>query len=107
MHGLVSPDRSPRRVEFTKALLGLHSLFDLTCPHEWYHPPCGLGSWDSFIFFPMGLFYYSSANGADYNQRRPHSALAYRPPAPEATFPKSRALDPIPWSGIQMVSGLT
>ena len=43
----------------------------------------------------------------EYNQRRPHSALAYRPPAPEATFPKSRALDPIPWSGLQMVPGLT
>ena len=24
----------------------------------------------------------------EYNQRRPHSALAYRPPAPEARFPR-------------------
>ncbi len=57
------------------------------------------------FFFPMGLFYYSSANGTDYNQRRPHSALAYRPPAPEAQLPMSQALDPIPWSGFQMVLG--
>ena len=28
VHCLVFPDRSPRRVEFTKALLGLHSSFD-------------------------------------------------------------------------------
>ena len=28
MHGLVAVDRSPRRVECTKALLGLHSSFD-------------------------------------------------------------------------------
>ena len=28
VHGLVSSDRSPRRVEFTKALLGFHSSFD-------------------------------------------------------------------------------
>ena len=28
VHGLVSLDRSPRRVECTKALLGLHSSFD-------------------------------------------------------------------------------
>ena len=28
VHGLVSSDRSPRRVEFTKALLRLHSSFD-------------------------------------------------------------------------------
>ena len=32
-----------------------------------------------------------------YNQRRPHSALAYRPPAPEARLPRSQARDPIPW----------
>ena len=33
------------------------------------------------IFFPMGLFYYSSANGADYtiSARNPTAALAYRP----------------------------
>ena len=28
----------------------------------------------------------------EYNQRRPHSALAYRPPAPEAKLPRSQAL---------------
>ena len=28
VHGLVSLDRSPRRAEFTKALLGLHASFD-------------------------------------------------------------------------------
>ena len=28
VHCLVSLDRSPRRLEFTKALLGLHSSFD-------------------------------------------------------------------------------
>ena len=43
----------------------------------------------------------------EYNQRRPHSALAYRPPAPEAKLPRSQALDPIPWSGLQRVPGLT
>ena len=43
----------------------------------------------------------------DYNQIRPHSALAYRPPAPEAKLPRSQALDLIPWSGLQMVPGLT
>ena len=43
----------------------------------------------------------------EYNQRRPHSALAYRPPAPEAQLPRSQALDLIPWSGLQMVPGLT
>ena len=32
----------------------------------------------------------------EYNQRRPHSALAYRPPAPEAQLPRSQALDPYP-----------
>ena len=34
----------------------------------------------------------------EYNQRRPHSALAYRPPAPEAKLPRFQALDPIPWN---------
>ena len=43
----------------------------------------------------------------EYNQRRPHSALAYRPPAPEARFPRSQAQSSIPWSGLQMVPGLT
>ena len=42
-----------------------------------------------------------------YNQIRPHSALAYRPPAPEAKLPRSQALDLIPCSGLQMVPGLT
>ena len=41
----------------------------------------------------------------DYNQIRPHSALAYRPPAPEAKLPRSQALDLIPWSGLQTGPG--
>ena len=41
----------------------------------------------------------------EYNQRRPHGALAYRLPAPEAQLPRSQALDQIPWSGLQMVPG--
>ena len=36
-----------------------------------------------------------------YNQRRPHSALAYRPPAPQAKYPSSQALAPVPRSGLQ------
>ena len=43
----------------------------------------------------------------DYNQIRPHSALAYRPPAPEAKLPRSQALNLIPWSGLQMAPSLT
>ncbi len=43
----------------------------------------------------------------EYNRRRPHGALAYRPPAPEAKLPRSQALGPIPWSGLQMVPRLT
>ena len=43
----------------------------------------------------------------EYNQRRPHSALAYRPPAPEARLPRSQAQSSIPWSGLHMVPGLT
>ena len=43
----------------------------------------------------------------EYNQRRPHSALAYRPPAPEARLPRSQAQSSIPWSGLQIVPGLT
>ena len=43
----------------------------------------------------------------EYNQRRPHSALVYRPPAPEARFPRSQALALLPWSGLQLVPGLT
>ena len=35
----------------------------------------------------------------EYNQRRPHSALAYRPPAPEARLPTSQALASIPGIG--------
>ena len=42
----------------------------------------------------------------EYNQRRAHSALAYRPPAPEANLPRSQAQDPIPWSGLQRIPGL-
>ena len=42
-----------------------------------------------------------------YNQRRPHSALGYRPPAPEATFPSSQALAPVPRSGLQRCSQLS
>ncbi len=29
----------------------------------------------------------------DYNRRRPHSALAYRPPAPEAIEPRKLTLE--------------
>ena len=43
----------------------------------------------------------------DYNQIRPHSALPYRPAAPEAKLPRSQALDLIPWSGLQMAPSLT
>ncbi len=43
----------------------------------------------------------------EYNQRRPHSALAYRPPAPEARFPRTQALAPVPRGGLQMVPCLT
>ena len=43
----------------------------------------------------------------EYNQRRPHRALAYRPPAPEARLPRPQAQSSIPWSGLQMVPGLT
>ena len=43
----------------------------------------------------------------EYNQRRPHSTLAYRPPAPEAKLPRPQALDPILWNEPQMALGLT
>ena len=43
----------------------------------------------------------------EYNQIRPHSALAYRPPAPEAKLPRSQELGSIPWGGLQMAPGLT
>ena len=36
----------------------------------------------------------------EYNQRRPHSALSYRPPAPESRLPRSQAQSSIPWSGL-------
>ena len=42
-----------------------------------------------------------------YNQRRPHSALGYRPLAPEARFPRTQALAPVPQSGLQRVPCLT
>ena len=40
-------------------------------------------------------------------QRRPHSALACRPPAPEVGFPGTQTLSPLPWSGLQMVPSRT
>ena len=43
----------------------------------------------------------------EYNTRRPHSALGYRPPATEARLPRPQAQSSIPWSGLQMVPGLT
>ena len=44
----------------------------------------------------------------EYNQRRPYSALTYRPPAPEAQLPRSQALDPNPleWTSNGPVSNL-
>ncbi len=42
-----------------------------------------------------------------YNQRGPHSALAYQPPAPEARFPSSQTLSLPPCSGLQMLPELT
>ena len=35
----------------------------------------------------------------EYNQIRPHSALAYRPPAPEAVLPRMQAGNPSLWNG--------
>ena len=43
----------------------------------------------------------------EYNKRRPHSALAYRPPAPEAGFLRAQALNLVSWSGLQITPGLT
>ena len=43
----------------------------------------------------------------EYNRRRPHSAFAYRPPAPEARLLRSQALNPVPWNGLQIAPGLT
>ena len=41
----------------------------------------------------------------DYNQIRPHSALAYRPPAPEAKLPSSHPMaNKWPWRFLQMES---
>ena len=43
----------------------------------------------------------------DYNQIRPHSALAYRPPAPEAKLPRSQEFSSIPCRALQMAPSLT
>ena len=43
----------------------------------------------------------------EYNQRWPPTALAYRSPVPEARLPRSQDQSSIPWSGLQMVPGLT
>ncbi len=43
----------------------------------------------------------------EYNQRRPHSALAYRPPAPEAFLPRAQAGNSSLWAGLQIIPALT
>ena len=43
----------------------------------------------------------------EYNQRRPHSALGYRPPAPEAFLPRAQAGNSSPWAGLQIIPALT
>ena len=43
----------------------------------------------------------------EYNQIRPHSALAYRPPAPEAFLPRRYAGDSPPWDGPLVMPALT
>ena len=43
----------------------------------------------------------------EYNQLRPHSALAYRPPAPEAVLPRRQAGNSSLWNGSLMVPGLS
>ena len=43
----------------------------------------------------------------EYHQRRPHSALAYRPPAAEVRFLRSQAQSYIPWSKLQTIPNLT
>ena len=43
----------------------------------------------------------------EYNQRRPHSALAYRPPAPEAFLPRAQPGNSSPWTGLQIIPALT
>ena len=43
-----------------------------------------------------------------YNQERPHSSLGYRPPAPEARYPRSQAMTSIPtgWTSNDSSSNL-
>ncbi len=43
----------------------------------------------------------------EYNRIRPHSALAYRPPAPEAVLPRRQDGDSSPWDGPLMMPALT
>ena len=56
VHGSVSLDRSPCRVEFTKALLGLHSSFDRSMillqdvVQVLDRPVAATASQDSFLF---------------------------------------------------------
>ena len=58
VHGLVSRNRSPRRVEFTKALLGLHASFDRSMillqnvVQVLNKPVAATASQDSFLFTP-------------------------------------------------------
>ncbi len=43
----------------------------------------------------------------EYNQRRPHSALGYRPPVPEAFLPRTQAGISPPWAGFHIIPALT
>ena len=43
----------------------------------------------------------------EYNQRRLHSALRYRPPAPEAFLPRAQAGNSSSWAGLQIIPALT
>ena len=43
----------------------------------------------------------------EVNQIRPHSALAYRPPAPKAFLPRKQAGNSSPWDGPLMMPALT
>ena len=43
----------------------------------------------------------------EYNQRRPHGALGYRPPAPEAFVPRAQTGNSSPWAGLQIIPALT
>ena len=58
VHGLVALDRSPRRVECTKALLGLHASFDRSMILLHYvvqvldRPVAATASQESFLFHP-------------------------------------------------------